>query len=459
MSQFIIFSIIYSFFVYGCYLYIKHYFQLKKYFKNIVFSKIALETIEVYAKHRQIKLPHIAIFVPARNEGLVIENTMRRLLKLDYPKNSYSVHIIVDERERADNVDVYTADVVKRISKELALSNPDFIVNMIEVPEWYNGVFASLEKTHKKSTKGRALNFALQEIMNCDKYKDIDMIGILDADGRLNTDVLKEVALKRLQGFRLLQGPVFQISNFDNISITGISAGLELAMHHMTELPSKMDNDKVQFLAGTNYFIEKTLIIDVGGWNQESLVEDAELAIRIYVEKKVKSSWLNCPELEQSPGTFRVYRKQRERWTRGQLYLISYILSSKLTTPEKIMFFKRIFYSQFRFIVDFFIPIYALILLLNGYFVNLNPILRKLSFIMLLISILIWEIYGHMYRRLIPYMVVKKGRITRSIKLFMFLPIFMVIQAIPRIEALKNYFFNKKLDWYKTERTKELVTE
>ncbi len=56
--------------------------------------------------------PFVSIMVPAHNEGIVIEKTVRSLLSLDYPAERYEVIIINDNS--SDN----SAQILKRIQDE-----------------------------------------------------------------------------------------------------------------------------------------------------------------------------------------------------------------------------------------------------------------------------------------------------------------------------------------------------
>ena len=408
-------------------------------------------------------LPHIAIFVPARNEGYVIENTIRRLAKMNYPKDKYSVFIIVDERELKDDVEIFTKTVAQNTALEIAQEYGVNFIHTIEVPEWYSGVLGSNECTYKKSTKGRALNYALQALNTDSRWDTVEMIGILDADGRLDVNVLQEVAYKRIKNkSRILQGPVFQISNFKDITLTGISAGLELAIHHLTELPKRILGKEFQFLAGTNYFIDKGVITSVGGWDQDTLVEDAELAIRIYCRFYLKTEWLDSPELEQSPENIKIYIKQRERWARGHFYLIKYIFKSTLPFKDKFYLMERIILAQTRFLFDFCIPSLALFLTFWGYITHASSIFPFISTLFLFFSMLIFDLYGFIYRKLAIFMPIKpnfKNKFLFSVKLFLFMVPLTFVQVIPRIKAVNNFLRDNKVEWYKTERTKELITE
>lgn len=451
-------------FMVGSLLYFRNIFLVKENLPRLKEFTYSLRDVRKIATAQGRPLPKIGIFVPARNEGFVIENTVRRLISLDYPKDRYKIFIIVDERELDDEVEELTKDVVKRTTAMDLGDFPSGFINCIQVPKWYSGRFGDYRKIYNHSTKGRALNFALEYLKHKPQEDDLEMIGVLDADGRLDKDVLKEVAYKRLMlGSRILQGPVFQVSNFKDVSIVGIAAGIELAVHHVVDLSQRLlaKKGELQFLAGTNYFFEKELILDVGGWNAESLVEDAELAIRSYVEKGIVAEWLSCPEIEQTPPSFKVYKRQRERWVRGHLQLVPYIMGSGLYLREKVAIFLKIYGNMFRVIIDLGLPVFGWTLTLIGTFVFLGPQAKFISICLLFVSLLMFDFYGYMYRRLSSY--IKKDmsfleKIRMSFVLFLFAPMFVVIQSIPRILAMFNYFVLRKTNgaWYKTERTKEV---
>ncbi|MBT9157112.1 MAG: hypothetical protein DDT36_00089 [Firmicutes bacterium] len=61
---------------------------------NVTISSI-LETSRVCEN----PLPFFSILIPARNESQVIEKTLRHMQQLNYPKNSYEVIVVTDEKE------------------------------------------------------------------------------------------------------------------------------------------------------------------------------------------------------------------------------------------------------------------------------------------------------------------------------------------------------------------------
>lgn len=453
LFYFILFS-----FTIGVGIYARNVFLVTKHLKLIDTYSISLEEVMQIAQEKKKPLPRLGIFIPARNEAFVIANTLNNVSQITYPKDKMRVFVIVDERELDDPVPKTTKEVAQAIAQKLNKKYRAKFIQIVEVPKWFGGVYGKKTKLFGKSTKGRALNYCLQKV---DRFK-LDMIGVLDADGRLHQNVLAEVAYRRLKdNAMVLQGSVFQVNNFANVSLVGVAAGIELALHHLTELPSRlMKEGALQFLAGTNYFVDTNSIKRVKGWDQNALVEDAELALRLYISEKIVGEWLHTPELEQTPAKFSVYKKQRERWVRGHLEILKQIYYSRLSIKEKLYFFNKILLSQFRFLFDLGLPLVSISFMLFGTYVYLHPIFFYLTAFLLVTSFFVWDTYGFVYRMLAQYIdqnMSLKHKTLTSIKLFIFLPVFIVVQSIPRIEALYNILFHPERNtWYKTERTVEL---
>jgi len=62
--------------------------------------------------------------------------------------------------------------------------------------------------------------------------------------------------------------------------------------------------------------------MEAGGWDENALTEDAGLSIRLY-----KAGWKvkfvpRAITWEQEPENLRVWLKQRERWVRGNNYVL-----------------------------------------------------------------------------------------------------------------------------------------
>ena len=78
-------------------------------------------------------------------------------------------------------------------------------------------------------------------------------------------------------------------------------------------------------------------------------------------------------------------------------------------------------------------------------------------------SILLIDTYGYMYRKISDYITKSmslRQKIAKSLELDLFVPVLILVQAIPRVDALYNYTVKaNEIGWYKTERTREVVAE
>lgn len=293
------------------------------------------------------------------------------------------------------------------------------------------------------------------------------MIGILDADGRLDIDALKEVAYVRLmKESKIIQGVVLGISNVDNINVVGVGAMLELISHHLTYMSNRLLNPKrkLLFLAGTNYFFEKELLETVGGWNAGSLVEDAELGLRTYVMTGHSAEWYSCPEIEQSPANLKTYFKQRERWARGHLQLVPLVAESSLPFLEKMMLTIKLYIGAHNAGQQLVLPIIGWMLLVLGVYAFLPFGMQFIMLYLLFATVTMFDFYGSTYRSIGKYLEpYREEKMTRwhmfkvSVVMYLYSPFHFFVQLAPRIYAPFKYYSapNAPQTWYKTERTVE----
>lgn len=433
--------------------------------KQINQPKPTLAKAVSLAKQLGQKLPFFVILVPARNESAVIRNTINRLTHLDYPRDRYAFIVITDARETADGSTETTQEIARDMAKQLKAGLDSPLLHVIEVPEWYSGQFGNKDKTYAKSTKGRALNYALEQIRDDSQLSKAEMLGVLDADGRLHPEVLREAAYQRLKGEQLMQGPVFQISNFKDASIAGKAAAIELSIFHLSVLSRQLLSRRqtARFLAGTNYFVDLELMIEVGGWKEQALVEDAELGLRLFLQCQVRPVWLSCHELEQTPPDYKVYLKQRERWALGHFQLLPMISQSTLPWHTKIYLKGKVLYAVVKSVFDVGLPVLAWVALFAGWTAKMPQVLIWVMLGLLTGSVFVWDFFGRGARMLNTYNPTpQKKRVMwlLSLKFIVAMPWLILLQAQPRISAFVKYASGQNNEhWEKTERTLELVWE
>ncbi len=193
----------------------------------------------------------------------------------------------------------------------------------IQVPDDFDGNYRGACLGHVvPSTKGRALNYALPIAVD----EQTLMCGFYDAESRPDRDVLLYVAYKRLtedKPVRIFQGPVFQVRNFYDMGPFSKIASLYQALSHDWYLPVVFR--RLPFVGGTNLFIERQLLEELGGYDAGSLTEDLELGTRAYLRTGAWPEYLPYPSSEQTPTAFRAFYRQRLRWGTGHLQVMDKI--------------------------------------------------------------------------------------------------------------------------------------
>src|SRR5699024_9930964 len=88
------------------------------------------------------ELPRVSILIPAHNEAVVIEATLRSMLRLDYPTDKLEIIVINDNS--SDN----TGDIAREVAKK----HPHIIVVDTVPPHAGKGKSSALNQGYKVST-------------------------------------------------------------------------------------------------------------------------------------------------------------------------------------------------------------------------------------------------------------------------------------------------------------------
>lgn len=410
-------------------------------------------------------LPVVCILIPARNEARVIANTMQSLARMDYSSNRFRVVVITDERERTHGHNATLAiaqDQAARLNTRLGAD----VFSACEIPCGFDGNVRKGRPAALGSTKGRALNYGLLWLADRGDLPSADLVGVLDADGRMHPQVLRHVAaLHRNHGARIMQGPVLQVSNLKSADLIGVMAGVELSVHHLSRMRNELhsQSDIPRFLAGTNYFIEPGLLLDSGGWDSLSLVEDAELGLHVFLSQAAKATWLPCHEIEQTSPSWRIYIKQRERWALGHLQLLPIIRRSSLPVWIKARLVLKVLSHFIASPLDLVLPIVSWFLLAHLSAEQEVPLLTVITLVMMAGSLYTW---GYLSRGIFAInefssQPLPPGQLRwHAVLLMVCMPALALFQLIPRVMAIYHYVcMAGDAGWYKTERSPEASLE
>ena len=232
------------------------------------------------------EFPKFSIIVPTKNEETVIKRCLEGILNIDYPKDKMQI-IVVDGKSDDD-----TCKICSEFSEKYP-KNIKFIC--------------------KKTAKGKpaALNLALPYITG-------EIVGTFDADSLPEKDVLTKVASYFMdKKVMALQGRTTSINEKSN-ALTRIIATEEKAWFQAL-LSGREQLQLFVPLTGSCQFVRTDVLEELGGWDETSLTEDVELALRL-VEKNHLIKY--APDVcsgQETPSTLGPLFKQRVRWYRGYM--------------------------------------------------------------------------------------------------------------------------------------------
>ncbi|MFQ5758503.1 MAG: glycosyltransferase [Candidatus Bathyarchaeia archaeon] len=232
------------------------------------------------------RLPKFSLIVPAKNEENVIARCLKALLSLDYPRAK--MEIIV--------VEGGSTDATKDVCLEFSRRHPSVV-----------RVLSQATSTGKPA----ALNFALPHVTG-------EIVGVFDADSVPERDVLRKVASNfQDPSVMAVQGRTSSLNKEKNI-LAKVAAMEEKAW--LQSMVNGRERLKLFVpLTGSCQFVRRGILEEMGGWAEDSLAEDVELALKL-VEKRflVKYDGNVCSR-QETPSTLRSLIKQRTRWYRGYM--------------------------------------------------------------------------------------------------------------------------------------------
>lgn len=270
--------------------------------------------------------PFISIVVPAYNESELIEKCLDSLLKLDYPKNKLEIIVIndgsTDDTEaKAKNYESHGINVY----------------------------------TKENGGKGAALNYGIQKATG-------EFVATMDADSHVTPQVIKELlpyfddpdVMAATPSIKVAPGSS-PIKEFQRIEYLMILFSRKLLSYI----------ESVPVTPGPFSMFRKVVFDKVGLFDEDNLVEDQEIAMRIQANHfKIRSSVEDDATVyTDPPDNLNDLLKQRVRWQRGGIrnyWKYRHLVKSEF--GDYGMFFIPL---NFATLTAFFI---VLALLLNSFF-------------------------------------------------------------------------------------------
>ncbi len=237
-------------------------------------------------------LPRYTIVAALHDEAEVVEQLVRRLSAIDYP------------RDRLEGFLALEADDTATIAAARAAGLPAWLSVLI-VPEG------------RPRTKPRALNHALTMATGAfltvyDAEDAPDPLQVREAAARFHADATGKLAC--------LQAPLRIRRRLGDTASPFLDSqfAAEYAALFETALPGLVRLGLPFPLGGTSNHFRVDVLRAVGGWDAWNVTEDADLGFRLW-RQGWRAGVMNRPTWETPPGPLVTWLPQRTRWLKGYL--------------------------------------------------------------------------------------------------------------------------------------------
>jgi cellulose synthase/poly-beta-1,6-N-acetylglucosamine synthase-like glycosyltransferase len=233
------------------------------------------------------ELPMVTVQLPMFNEKYVVEKLIDVIMKFDYPKDKFEVHVIDDSND--ETVEIAQAKVNEWKAKGYQI---DYI-----------------RRPHRQGFKAGALKDAMPLAKG-------EFLAIFDADFEPYPEFLR----KTIPYFQDPEIGIVQ-TRWEHINqeysfITKLQV-LPLNVHFTVEQLGRMSAGYLLQFNGTAGVWRKQTIEDAGGWESDTLTEDLDLSIRAQL-KGYKIRFLEkLGSPAELPAEMNAFKAQQHRWMKG----------------------------------------------------------------------------------------------------------------------------------------------
>ncbi|MCK5563258.1 glycosyltransferase family 2 protein, partial [Candidatus Bathyarchaeota archaeon] len=228
----------------------------------------------------------MSIIVPVKDEEKVVGRLLKAIMDADYPADKKEVVIVED-----GSVDG-TADICRKFVEK-------------------NPLQVKLVCRSVSDGKPSALKEAFKHVSG-------DIVGVFDADNIPEPDFLLNAAgYFEDSSVSAVQGRLCAVNADENILTKFVAQ--EEALRCEAYMRGKDVLGLFVPLTGSCYFVRRSTLLDVGGWDDASLSEDMEVALKLTKEGyRIRYA----PEIrywQENPTSLAQLIKQRIRWFRGEM--------------------------------------------------------------------------------------------------------------------------------------------
>ena len=270
---------------------------------SLIWSLVTLSSgVHFWLKHSDFKVdvsplkyyPKVTIVVPAHNEDVVIAQTTRAILDMNYPHDKVELLLF------ADNCEDTTYQEMLNVKAMSEYATRDITI------------------TNRKGTGGKAgvLNDAL-------KIAKGDYICVYDADAMPEKNALYFLVKK------VLEDPERHVASFGRNKTRNANQNFltrcinqEIVVTQRIQHVGMWHMFKIGRIPGTNFIINTEFVKSIGGWRNGALTEDTDISFKIMQSGKLIALAYNSEAFQQEPETVKSYYMQRKRWAKGNYEVV-----------------------------------------------------------------------------------------------------------------------------------------
>jgi cellulose synthase/poly-beta-1,6-N-acetylglucosamine synthase-like glycosyltransferase len=291
----------------------------------------------------QLAAPRLSFtaILPARHEEEVIQATIDRMVRSNYPADLLQVLVVCS----ADDTGTIERAAQKIDDLKQEGSNVVELVIFDDLP---------INKPH-------GLNCALRHARN-------EVVTIFDAEDEVHPDILSVInTVMTNEKVKVVQAGV-QLMNYKSnwystFNVLEYFFWFKSRLHYHAKLGSIP-------LGGNTVFFSRELLLQIGGWDETNLTEDADIGLRvsalgvqirvIYDDRYVTK--------EETPPSLGQFIRQRTRWSQGFMQTLRKGTWKQMPTrQQRLLAFYTLVFPHAQAILGLYIPVSLLmIFVLHG---------------------------------------------------------------------------------------------
>lgn len=263
---------------------------------------ILFSAVHFWFKHSDFRVdttplpyyPKVTIVVPAHNEDVVIAQTAKAILDLNYPHDRVELLLFADNC--SDNT--YQECLAVKAMPEYAGRDLTII--------------------NRSGTGGKAgvLNDALEMATG-------DYICVYDADAMPEKNALYFLVKE------VMKDPERRVASFGRNKTRNANQNFltrcinqEIVVTQRVHHVGMWHLFKIGRIPGTNFLIQTEFVKSIGGWKNGALTEDTDISFKIMQSGKLIALAYNSEAFQQEPETLKSYYMQRKRWAKGNYEVV-----------------------------------------------------------------------------------------------------------------------------------------